>query len=90
MNDLLKKVGNRYLLVNIAAHRAREIAEEAEAQEYALEDKPVTLALYDILDGRVVADADADGNPIAPAKNQYDFPGGETDETPQSLASESV
>lgn len=29
MESLVKMVGNRYLLVNITAHRAREIAEEA-------------------------------------------------------------
>ena len=29
--DLLKKVDSRYLLVNLVAHRARQIAAEAEA-----------------------------------------------------------
>ena len=31
MTELLEKVDNRYLLVNVAAKRAREIAEDAEA-----------------------------------------------------------
>ena len=56
MNDLLKKVHNRYLLVNIAAKRARDISDEAEAQEIKLTEKPVTLALNDIMDGKVVVD----------------------------------
>ena len=30
MNDLLKKVNNRYMLVNLTAKRARDIADEAE------------------------------------------------------------
>ena len=30
MTELLEKVDNRYLLVNVAAKRARQIAEEAE------------------------------------------------------------
>jgi len=54
MTDLLEKVDNRYLLVNVAAKRAREIAEVAEMNEIKLTEKPVTLALEDIVSGRVV------------------------------------
>ena len=54
MTDLLEKVDNRYLLVNVAAKRAREIAEVAEMNEVKLSEKPVTLALEDIVSGRVV------------------------------------
>ncbi len=54
MNELLEKVGNRYLLVNIAAKRARDIADEAEAYEGNLQEKPVKLALQEILADRVV------------------------------------
>jgi len=54
MNDLLKKVGNRYLLVNIAAKRARDIADEAEVNEVKLTEKPVRLALEDIMSDKVV------------------------------------
>lgn len=59
MNDLLKKVGNRYLLVNIAAKRARDIAADAEEREISLNDKPVKLALYDILNDKIVVGDDA-------------------------------
>ena len=31
MQELMKRVGNRYLLVNLAAQRARDIADEAAA-----------------------------------------------------------
>ena len=48
MSDLLKVIPNRYLLVNIAAKRARDIAEAAEAAEEPLNEKPVKLALYDV------------------------------------------
>jgi DNA-directed RNA polymerase, omega subunit len=58
MHELLKKVGNRYLLVNIAAKRAREIAEDAEADDISLVEKPVKMALHDILDGRIAADTE--------------------------------
>ena len=36
MNDLLKQVPSRYQLVNVVAHRAREIAAEAEDEGYPL------------------------------------------------------
>lgn len=54
MNELLKKVGNRYLLVNLAAKRARDIAIDAEANEIRLTEKPVKSALMDIMSGRIV------------------------------------
>ena len=45
MSELLKHIPSRYLLVNVVARRARQIAIEAESSGVALEDKPVTLAL---------------------------------------------
>ena len=54
MTELLEKVDNRYLLVNVAAKRAREIAEEAEINEVSLNEKSVKLALDDIVAGKIV------------------------------------
>ena len=54
MSDLMEKVDNRYLLVNVAAKRAREIAEVAEVNEVKLTEKPVKLALDDIVSGKIV------------------------------------
>lgn len=54
MNELLKKVGNRYLLVNLAAKRARDIAIDAEVNEIKLTEKPVKSALMDIMNDRIV------------------------------------
>lgn len=54
MNELMKKVGNRYLLVNLAAQRARDIAEEAEKAGEPLDDKAVKLALDEIAAGTIV------------------------------------
>lgn len=45
MQELMKRVGNRYLLVNLAAQRARDIADEAEEKGEPLPDKAVKLAL---------------------------------------------
>lgn len=54
MQQLMKKVGNRYLLVNLAAQRARDIAEQAERDGEQLPDKAVKLALDEIVAGKIV------------------------------------
>jgi DNA-directed RNA polymerase subunit omega len=51
--DLLKGVQSRYLLVNVVAQRARQIAVEAEALNEELTDKPVTLAIREVADGKL-------------------------------------
>ena len=53
--DLLKNVGSRYLLVNVVAQRARAIAIEAEEAQETLAEKPVTLAIREVADGKLTA-----------------------------------
>ncbi len=53
--DLLKDVKSRYLLVNVVAQRARQIAEEAEEFGEELTEKPVTLAIREVADGKLTA-----------------------------------
>ena len=53
--DLLKNVDSRYLLVNVVAHRARQIAAEAEEFQEELPEKPVTLAIQEVADGKLNA-----------------------------------
>lgn len=53
MNRLLKQVPSRYQLVNVVACRARQIAGAAEDEGYPLAEKPVTLALQEVADGKV-------------------------------------
>ncbi len=53
--DMLKYVDSRYLLVNVVAHRARQIAEEAEAFHEELPEKPVTLAIREVAAGQLTA-----------------------------------
>ena len=53
--DMLKNVGSRYLLVNVVAQRARQIAMEAEAFQEELTDKPVTLAIREVAKGELTA-----------------------------------
>ena len=53
--NLLKDVESRYLLVNVVAHRARQIAAEAEELQEELPEKPVTLAIWEVADGKLNA-----------------------------------
>ena len=53
--DMLKNVESRYLLVNVVAQRARQIAIEAEEFGEELPAKPVTLAIHEVADGKLSA-----------------------------------
>ncbi len=53
--DMLKNVDSRYLLVNVVANRARTIASEAEELQEELTDKPVTLAIREVAEGKLTA-----------------------------------
>ena len=53
--DLLKNVESRYLLVNVVAQRARQLAEEAEAAQQELREKPVTMAVREVAAGKLTA-----------------------------------
>ncbi len=53
--DLLKNVDSRYLLVNVVANRARQIAAEADARQEELTEKPVTLAIREVAEGALTA-----------------------------------
>ena len=59
MNTLTKNVPNRYLLVNVVARRARQIAEDAAMEGIHLTEKPVTEAINEVADGEITA-ADID------------------------------
>ena len=53
--DMLKNVDSRYLLVNVVAKRARQIAYEAEVLQEELTEKPVTLAIREVAEGKLTA-----------------------------------
>ena len=55
VTDLLKNVDSRYLLVNLVAQRARTIAAEAEAFNEELPEKPVTMAIQEVEEGKLTA-----------------------------------
>ena len=53
MKDLLKEIPSRYMLVNVVAQRARQIASEAESAGIPLDDKPVSMAIREVADGKI-------------------------------------
>ncbi len=55
MKDLLKHIPSRYELVNVVACRARHIAHEAELSGEPLDEKPVSIAIQEVADGKLEA-----------------------------------
>ncbi len=55
MSKLLEHVNSRYLLVNVVAHRARQLSIEAEMNHEPLQDKPVTIAINEVARGELTA-----------------------------------
>ena len=55
MNKLKSHIPNRYMLVNVVALRARQIADDADEAGIQLEEKPVTLAIQEVADGKIDA-----------------------------------
>ena len=55
MNKLTSYVPNRYMLVNVIARRARQIAENAEEIGEHLDEKPVTMAINEVAEGKLDA-----------------------------------
>lgn len=55
MTTLNSYIPNRYMLVNVVARRARQIAEDAEMNGEILTEKPVTLAIHEVAEGKLDA-----------------------------------
>ena len=55
MNKLKSHIPNRYMLVNVVALRARQIADYAKEAGVQLDEKPVTLAIHAVADGNIDA-----------------------------------
>ncbi len=53
LSDLLGQVNSRYMLVNIIAQRAREIAVKSEQTGEPLDKKPVSSAIEEIAGGDI-------------------------------------
>ena len=61
MNTLTQYIPNRYMMVNVVARRARQIASEAEYNGEHLTEKPVTLAIHEVAEGKFDANELAAG-----------------------------
>lgn len=53
MSKLTHYIPNRYMLVNVVALRARQIAESANRAGEPLLEKPVTLAVNEVAEGKL-------------------------------------
>ena len=53
MTTLNENIPNRYLLVNVVARRARQIAEAADEEGVHLTEKPVTSAINEVAAGAI-------------------------------------
>lgn len=51
MSKLNDRIPNRYMLVNVVALRARQIADKADKTGMELTEKPVTLAIDEVATG---------------------------------------
>ena len=56
MNKLTENIPNRYMMVNVVARRARQISAEAETTGEHLTEKPVTMAIHEVAEGRFCAE----------------------------------
>jgi DNA-directed RNA polymerase subunit omega len=54
LREVLKNRTSRYSLVTAIAKRARDISTEAQENEEILNDKPVSIALDEIINGKFV------------------------------------
>ena len=55
MSKLTSRIPNRYMLVDVVARRARQIADEADRDEIHLDEKAVTLAIHEVADCKIDA-----------------------------------
>lgn len=56
IDKLLGNISSRYELVNLVAHRARQLSSEADEANIPLREKPVTTALEEANAGTLVPD----------------------------------
>ncbi len=57
MSELSVHIPNRYMLVNVVARRARQIASAYENAHMVLDEKPVTLAIDEVKRGDLDSEA---------------------------------
>jgi DNA-directed RNA polymerase, omega subunit len=58
LSDMLKHVNSRYLLVNVVARRARELAAASERRGETLDKKAVSLSIEEVARGEIRANVE--------------------------------
>ena len=76
IKDLMRNMDSRYTLVVTAAKRARQLTDGAEPLTRYRSDKPVTLAIHEIAEGKVDYFRDAAASAKAENKTRQSWPGG--------------
>ena len=71
IDDIFEMSESRYSLVNAISQKAREIADEAEANEDVLYRKPVNMVIDRLLDGRATIEHI---EPVEEEHHGYDLP----------------
>ena len=56
VSELNNHIPNRYMMVNVVARRARQIAQSYEDAHQPLDEKPVTLAIQEVAEGKLDVD----------------------------------
>ncbi len=64
MSNLLENINSRYLLVNVIARRARQVSIEAEKLGEPLTEKPVSIAIGEIAEGKLTASVKSETDPV--------------------------
>ena len=73
VEDCEKMVGNRFDMVLIAAKRARQLYNGADATVEEQNDKPTVVALREIAEGNITADILTEKDPVP--VDELDVPG---------------
>lgn len=60
IDKLLGSISSRYELVNRVAHRARQLASQADEANISLEEKPVTTALEEADAGTLISPSETE------------------------------
>lgn len=66
MSKLLENVNSRYLMVNVVARRARQISIEAQSLNEFLDEKPVSMAIKEVAEGKLTASLKSDSAEVEP------------------------
>ncbi|MGI5907944.1 MAG: DNA-directed RNA polymerase subunit omega [Christensenellales bacterium] len=61
LNELLSKVDCRYTLVIEVARRARQLVDHARPLVETASNKPVTIAVQEIMEGKISCDRSVEG-----------------------------